>query len=139
MKNDITRNMNHFDFIKWIPHDNVDTVYDMKDIGWTSEGFVLTLFPDNLNHHERSKYHLKMVWSDVLCYQVTQESYRPDVWIDAPEKAWAFYVTQSSKYLQEFKKDNPLVPENVYHFLVGGTNFVIDVLSDEYPTIKLIG
>lgn len=53
--------MNNFDFVKWIPHHSVDTIYDMKDIGWTSEGFVLILLPDNLNHHEQSKYNLKMV------------------------------------------------------------------------------
>lgn len=130
--------MNERCFTKWCPDENVDAVYDVENIGWQSEGFVLTLLPDNLDHKKRSKYHLKMVWPDVLCYQVTQETYRPDVWIDTPEKAWTFYVSQSSKYVRDFKKDNILAPEAIYHFLIGGTNFIIDILSDEYPTIRFV-
>ena len=45
-----------------------------------SEGFVLSLLPDNLDHDKRSEYNLEMVWSDVLCYQVTKETYRTDWW-----------------------------------------------------------
>ncbi len=125
-------------FTKWIPDEHVDAVYDVEQIGWRDEGFVLTLLPDNLDHAQRSGDNLELVWSDVLCYQVTQETYRPDLWIGAEDEPWTFYVSQSSAYLQAFKKDNILAPETVYHFLVGGTNLIVDILSDEYPTIRFV-
>ena len=125
-------------FTKWIPHDNVDSVYDMKNIGWFNEGFVLSLLPDNLDHDKRSEYNLEMVWSDVLCYQVTKETYRPDWWGSNPDEAWAFYTSESSEFLKNFRKGNDLVPETVYHFIMVGTNFVIDILSTEYPMIRFV-
>lgn len=125
-------------FKKWIPYNNVVSVYDMKNIGWHNKGFLLELLPDNLEHDKRAEYNLEMVWSDVLCYQVTKESYRPDWWISNPDEAWTFYISQSSEFLKNFTKENYLVPETVYHFVIVGTNFVIDILSTEYPTTRLV-
>ena len=93
---------NHF--TKWIPHENVDFVYDLETIGWRSEGCVLTLFPYHFDHNKRSKCNLKMVWSNVLCYQVTEESYRPDWWKSNSDELWAFYVSESSEFLKKFPK-----------------------------------
>lgn len=125
-------------FTKWVPHSGVVAVYDMESIGWRSEGFVLTLFPDDLDHDKRAEYNLEMVWPDVLCYQVTNERYRPDWWVSSPDEAWTFYTSESSKFLENFRKDNDLVPETVYHFVVAGTNFVIDILSGEYPMVRFV-
>ena len=61
-------------FKKWIPHKDVDDVYDMDNIGWHSDGFTLSLIPDNLEHGKRSEYNIKLIWEDVLCYKVTQET-----------------------------------------------------------------
>lgn len=127
---------NHFE--KWIPHKDVDAVYDMEDVGYdTGEGFVVVLIPDNLDHGKHSKYNIKLNWHGVLSYTVTKETYRPDVWISNSDNAWSFYVSQSSQLLKNFKKNNILVPEKVYHFFIVGTNFVIDILSTEYPEIVL--
>ena len=109
--------MDNNHFIKWIPHSDVVAVYDMEDIGWRNEGFVLTLFPDDLDHDKRSEYNFEMVW---------------------PDEAWTFYTSESSKFLENFRKDNELVPDTVYHFIVGGTNFVIDILSTEYPRVRFV-
>ncbi|MCB5855715.1 hypothetical protein LIR37_15240 [Flavonifractor plautii] len=128
--------MDNKHFIKWIPHSDVVAVYDMEDIGWRNEGFVLTLFPDDLDPAKRSKYNFEMVWQEVLCYQVTDERYRPDLWVSSPDEAWTFYTSESSEFLENFRKDNDLVPDTVYHFIVGGTNFVIDILSTEYPKVR---
>ncbi len=127
---------NHF--TKWIPHENVDSIYDLETIGWRSEGFVLTLFPDHFDHNKRSECNLEMIWSKVLCYQVTEESYRPDWWKSTSDELWAFYISESSEFLKNFRKDNYLVPETVYHFVVLGTNFVMDILSEEYPAIRFV-
>jgi hypothetical protein len=66
---------------------------------------------------------------------VTKESYCPDLWISDSDEAWTFYTSTSSEFLTDFKKDNILAPENVFHFLVIGTNFVINILSVVYPTV----
>lgn len=125
-------------FPKWTPDENVDWVYDVEQVRWRGEKFVLSLLPDHLDHEKRSKHRLEMAWQDVLCYQVTKESYRPDWWKSDPEQAWTFYVSQSSEFLKNFRKDNVLAPETVYHFVVVGTNFVVDILSDEYPTVRFV-
>ena len=31
-------------FTKWIPHDNVDSVYDMENIGWSAKGLCCHCF-----------------------------------------------------------------------------------------------
>lgn len=131
--------MRHRAFEKWIPHGKVDAVYDMEDVGWVSEeGFVLSLLPDHLEPGKRSAHILKLVWEDVLCYQVTQEQYRPDWWISDPSAAWTFYTSTSSDFLKQFRTGSDLVPKNVYHFAVVGTHFIIDILSEEYPALQFL-
>jgi hypothetical protein len=57
------------------------------------------------------------------------------LWISDSDEAWTFYTSASSEFLTDFKKDNILAPENAFHFLVIGTNFVINILSVVYPTV----
>ena len=131
--------MKNNSFKKWIPHKDVDEVYDITKIGFQKdEGFIVLLVPDNLEHNKRSNHLLKLTWDDVLSYQVTQESYRPDVWISNQDEVWTFYISESSGYLQNFLKDNILAPEKTYHFFIGGTNFIIDIISDEYPKVTFV-
>ena len=128
--------MKNNNFKKWTPHEDVDEVYDMEEVGFQrDEGFIVFLVPDNLEHDKRSDYFVKLIWEDVLCYQVTQETYRPDVWISDEDEVWTFYISESSEYLQNFQKDNILAPKKIYHFLISGTNFILDILSTEYPKV----
>lgn len=34
---------------------------------------------------------------------------------------------------KNFKEGNILSPDEIYNFLIAGTNFIIDILSTEYP------
>ena len=127
-------------FKKWIPHKDVDEVYDMEDVGFQrDEGFVVLLVPDHFEKDKRSGYNVKLVWDDVLSYMVTEESYRPETWgssEDTKFEVWTFYISESSDYLNKFREENYLVPEKTHHFFICGTNLMIDILSPEYPKIS---
>ena len=48
----------HFweNFRKWIPHQNVDEVYDIEKIGFEGEkGFAVLLRPDHFQEEKRSE------------------------------------------------------------------------------------
>lgn len=129
-------------FKKWIPHKDVDEVYDMESAGFQrDEGFVVLLVPDHFEKDKRSEYNVKLVWDNVLSYMVTDESYRPEMWKskeNSNNEIWTFYVSESSDYLNAFRDENYLVPEKTYHFFICGTNLMIDIISHEYPTISFV-
>lgn len=129
-------------FKKWIPHKDVDEVYDMEDAGFQrDEGFVILLVPDHFEKDKRSEYNVKLIWDDVLSYIVTDESYRPEMWKpkeDSNNEIWTFYISESSDYLKKFREGNYLVPEKTYHFFICGTNLMIDIISPEYPKVSFV-
>lgn len=45
----------HFweNFRKWIPHPEVDEVYDVEEIGFKEDGFVVLLRPDHFQEEKR--------------------------------------------------------------------------------------
>ena len=48
----------HFweNFRKWVPHQDVDEVYDIEEIGFEGEeGFVVLLRPDHFQEEKRSE------------------------------------------------------------------------------------
>ena len=132
---------NNFDenFKKWIPHNDVDEVYDIEEVGFKrNEGFVVLLVPNHFEKDRRSEYNAKLVWDDVLSYTVTEEGYRPELWgteRNTGNEIWTFYISKSSDYLNKFRENNYIVPEKTYHFFICGTNYMIDILSPEYPKI----
>ncbi|MGJ0848499.1 hypothetical protein SAMN02745784_02210 [Tissierella praeacuta DSM 18095] len=129
-------------FKKWIPHQNVDEVYDMENVGFErDEGFVVLLVPDHFEKDKRSEYNLKLVWDYVISYTVTDESYRPEMWKtkeDSNNEIWTFYISESSDYLNKFREENYLVAEKTYHFFICGTNLMIDIISEEYPKVTFV-
>lgn len=128
-------------FKKWIPHKDVDEVYDMEDAGFQrDEGFVVLLVPDHFEKDKRSEHMVKLVWNDVLSYMVTDESYRPELWVSESDidEIWTFYISESSDYLNKFREENYIVPEKTYHFFICGTNLMIDIISPEYPKFTFI-
>ena len=125
-------------FKKWIPDQKLDELYDIQKIGWYNHAFEVILIPDHFEREKRSDHTVQLVWENVLCYQVSDESYRPDWWGPNQNDLWALYISESSEYLNRFKDGNYLVPENVMHFAIVGTNMIADVLASEYPEITII-
>lgn len=121
---------------KWIPMIDVDKVYDIVNIQWNGDGICLELCPDDIKRENRSSKHLSVCWDNVICYQVTSESYRPDCWISNPTDAWTFFISSTSEYLASAKVNNPTLPNTIFHFAVIGTNIIVDVLAEKYPQIN---
>lgn len=124
----------------WIPHKDVDEVYDTEAVGFRDEGFVVLCIPDHFEGDKRSDYNVKLVWDDVVSYTVTDESYRPELWASESEVAevWTFYISESSDCLNKFREKNYIVPEKTYHFLIAGTNLMVDVISPEFPKLTFV-
>lgn len=125
-------------FEKWLPPVAVDSVYDIDNIAWKENGLNFTLIPDDIDHKKRSQHRLEVVWSDILSYQVTRETYREDCWINDPQQAWTFFVSDTSAFIDALRKESALCPEKVLHFMLVGTNWVVDVLAENYPTVKVM-
>ena len=53
----------HFweNFRKWVPHKDVDEVYDIEEIGFEEEGFVVLLRPDHFQKEKRSEQALRLI------------------------------------------------------------------------------
>lgn len=124
----------------WIPHKDVAEVYDTEDVGFRDEGFVVLCIADHFERDKRSDYNVKLVWDNVVSYTVTDESYRPELWVSESEVAevWTFYISESSDYLNKFREKNYIVPEKTYHFLIAGTNLMVDVISPEFPKLTFV-
>ena len=128
-------------FRKWVPHPEVGEVYDVEEIGFEEDGFVVLLRPDHFQEEKRSQWALRLVWDRILSYTVTDESYRPELWVSekTPDWAlWTFYLSETSDHLTRFREENYLVPEEPHHFFICATNLMADILSDEYPTVTFI-
>lgn len=81
----------HFweNFRKWVPHQAVDEVYDIEKIGFEGEeGFVVLLRPDHFQKEKRSEWALRLVWDRIISYTVTDESYRPELWVSEQTPDW---------------------------------------------------
>lgn len=129
-------------FRKWVPHQDVDEVYDVEKIGFEGEeGFVVLLRPDHFQEKKRSELALRLVWDRIVSYTVTDESYRPELWVTEKtpnQEIWTFYRSETSDHLTRFREENYLVPEETHHFFICGTNLMADILSDEYPTVTFL-
>lgn len=134
----------HFgkNFRKWIPHQAVDGIYDVEKIGFEGEaGFVVLLCPDYPQKETKRDSALQLTWDRIISYTVTDESYRPELWISgkAPDQeTWNFYISETSDYLTKFRQQNYLVPEKTYHFLICGYNLMVDILSEEHPSVTFL-
>ncbi len=126
-----------FPFQKWEPTASVDNVYDIDAVVQDKNGLTLTLVPDNLDYCKRSEHKLIIRWEDPISYHISNESIREDCWISDPDEAWTFFFGHSSSYIDHFKTNAILFPENTIHFLIRGTNYIADILSTDYPYITI--
>ncbi|MBQ3048514.1 MAG: hypothetical protein IJC94_01015 [Oscillospiraceae bacterium] len=126
-------------FEKWNPTDNLGTHYDVEEIRYCEEGISFTVVTDGKKTADISgKFQIVWNFEDIISYHVTDETYRADCWGLDFENDGRFYISQRSDYIAELRKRSPLLPDNVIHFLIVGSNTVIDVLAKEYPTVKAL-
>ena len=61
-----------------------------------------------------------------------------DCWGLYFEKDGRVYTAADSEYIRLFKEKSPLFPENALHFLLIGTNTVVDILMKGFPTVEIL-
>lgn len=126
-------------FQKWIPIDNLGSAYDVENIIW-GDGTSFTLVADKKRIAQDNVYCFQLTWdsSHIISYNITDETYRADCWDLDFENNGRFYTSKNSDYIESFKKKSPLFPDDATHFLIVGTNTIVDVLAKEYPTVCII-
>ena len=79
---------------------------------------------------------LELRWEEVCSCQVTQEECRKDWWRLHTAEPWAFWRSEDSGFLRDFCRENALYPEKLTHFVVAGTNQILDVLAPGEPVVR---
>lgn len=120
-------------FEKWTPVPNLGNRCDVSDVGWG----VVTLGLDQ-KQPDGDIQKMQLIWepSQIIAYHVTDETFRADCWGLDFENMGRFYVSRDSEYIEMLKQKSSLFPDNTIHFLIVGTDIIVDVLAKEYPTIK---
>lgn len=124
-------------FSRW-EHPSVENIkYDVAKISWEEIGFVVSLVSDD-QHGNQPRVRMQLIWdpSQVISHHVTDETYRPDCWGLDFQKEGRFFETRQSDYIEQFKKLSPLIPDDVIHFTLVGTNTIVDLLVKDYPLVK---
>ncbi len=126
-------------FQKWTPTNNLGSAYDVESITW-GDTISFTLIADKKRVAQDRLHRFQLIWdsSQIISYNVTDETYRADCWGLDFENNGRFYTSKHSDYIENFKQKSPLFPDNVIHFLIVGTNTIVDVLAKEYPVVKMI-
>jgi len=125
---------------KWTPIDNLERAYDVDGIYWESSGlsFVFVVDDRQATTEDIQKFELTWESSTVISYHVTDETYRADCWELDFENNGRFYICNESQYLEKFREKSPLFPDNVIHFVLVGTNTIVDVLAKDYPKVQKV-
>lgn len=126
-------------FQKWIPINNLGSAYDVENISW-GDGLSFALVADKKRIAQGNVYCFQLTWdsSHIISYNITDETYRADCWDLDFENNGRFYISKKSDYIETFKQKSPLFPDDAIHFLIVGTNTVVDVLAKENPTVCII-
>ena len=126
-------------FQKWIPINNLGNAYDVENIIW-SDTVSFTLIADTKRVTEENVHRFQLDWnsSHIIAYNIADETYRADCWGLDFENNGRFYVSNNSDYIEAFKNKSPLFPDETIHFLIIGTNTIVDVLAIEYPIVSII-
>lgn len=126
-------------FQKWIPTNNLGNAYDVENITW-GNAISFTLIADKKRVAQDNIHRFQLEWSSshIIAYNMTDETYRADCWGLDFENNGRFYTSNNSDYIEVFKNKSPLFPDNAIHFLIVGTNTIVDVLAKEYPTVRVI-
>ncbi len=126
-------------FQKWIPADNLGIAYDVESITWgETVSFTLIAEKNRVSQDNIQRFQLEWDSSHVIAYNITDETYRADCWELDFENNGRFYISSNSDYIETFRNKSPLFPPEAIHFLIVGTNTIVDVLAKDYPTVKVI-
>ena len=124
---------------QWIPTSNLGNAYDVENITWGNTiSFTLTADKNRVAQDNLHCFRLEWNSSDIIACNMSDETYRADCWDLDFENNGRFYTSKHSDYIEAFQHKSPLFPENAIHFLIVGTNTIVDVLTKAYPTVRII-
>lgn len=120
---------------KWTPIDNLGKSYDVENISWDADGISFTLISSDKRSNKDYIHRFNLTWdsSHIISYHVTDETYRADCWDLDFENNGRFYISTDSYYIANLRQKSPLFPDNAIHFLIVGTDAIVDILATEYP------
>ena len=104
----------------------------VENIKWNDKGLVVELENDNCEI-------IKLVFeSTVYFYINTEESYKPEFWIENPEDYYPFLYSEESEKIRELKKEAKHIEnEKIIHFAIVGVDNIVEVLTSDFPKIVL--
>ena len=70
-------------------------------LGKQEDGFAVLLRPDHFQEEKRSERALRLVWDRIVSYTVTDESYRPELWVSEKTPGWALWTFYLSDLLSQ--------------------------------------
>ena len=129
-------------FTKWAPTNNLGNLgnaYDVESMVWGNKiSFILVADKKSVEQDNIYRFQLEWDSSHIIAFNITDETYRADCWRLDFENNGRFYTISNSDYIEAFKNKSPLFPNDTIHFLIIGTNTIIDVLAKEYPAVRII-
>ncbi len=118
-------------FEKWHPFQNISVNYNVDTVKIENGELVVFFNPDIVESKLTSEMISFVIRFDAfLCYQVTKESFREDLWINDPNAAWNFYKTTQSQYIECMKSKCMLFPDDVVHYIFIGESLIVDVIVE---------
>lgn len=126
-------------FQVWMPANHSGGAYDVESITW-GHGISFTLAADKNRVPQGAVQRFRLTWDSahIISYHVTDETYRADCWGLDFENQGRFYMSSHSDYIESFRQKSPLFPEHAIHFLIVGTNTIVDVLAKTDPTVHIL-
>jgi len=112
---------------KWSIHR--DGQYDVAQIKYNSDGVSFVMCDD-----KRTEKPFEIIFrhENIVACNITDETYRADLWkCDS-----RFYKSEDSEYLNIFKAKSPIFPKNAVHYLIIGTNTIVDIIAKAEPEVK---
>lgn len=104
----------------------------VEKIDWNSSGLEIIL-----EEYSEDRTKVKLLFENmVYSYTVTEEGYKPSVWISRQQQFYPFYYSYRTKEIERFCKDLEYIRADILHFLIIGIDFVIDVFTNEFPSIE---
>ncbi|NLY47229.1 MAG: hypothetical protein GX053_14755 [Tissierella sp.] len=131
--------MKREDFSEWYPITNSDKIYDIEGIE-NINGLDIWLVPDGLKEDLNSTHKVLIHFDSYQSYTSIEESYSEGFWINSPEKAWTFYKSNTSHYIEVLRNSSVIFKESIkdaVHYVIVGTNSIFHIISEQEPAISL--
>lgn len=93
----------------------------VENINWNDKGLIVEL------ETEKNRETIKLTFEDTVYFYInTEESYKPEFWIENPEDYYPFLYSENSKKILELKKEAPHIEnEKIIHFAIVGVENIV--------------